>query len=101
VDQLIFERLRRTLVGMQSARNWKSGTIPDKTFYGYMASITNLYAASDGDFFTYFFTKHKLGPVVGERTWADVTGIWDYIPLIDGGYMTQPEFSLYGLIATG
>jgi tricorn protease len=28
VDQLIFERLRRVLAGMDSARNWESGTVP-------------------------------------------------------------------------
>ena len=97
VDQLIFERLRRILVGMQSARNWKSTTIPDITFDGYMACIANGYTASDGDFFAHFFKKYKLGPLVGERTWGGVRGIRGYIPLIDGGYVTRPEFSLYGL----
>jgi tricorn protease len=97
VDQLIFERLRRILVGMQAARNWQSDTVPDDVFYGYMACVTNHYAASDGDFFTYFFKKYQLGPVVGERTWGGVRGIRGFIPLIDGGYITRPEFSLYGL----
>jgi tricorn protease len=97
VDELIFERLRRILSGMSSARNWKSGTIPDMTFYGYLACIDNHYSASDGDFFAYFFKKYNLGPVIGERTWGGVRGIRGYIPLIDGGYITRPEFSLYGL----
>jgi tricorn protease len=97
VDELIFDRLRRTLVGMESARNWKSDTIPEKTFHGYLACVTNHYAASDGDFFTFFFKKYKLGPVVGERTWGGVRGIRGYIRLMDGGYVTRPEFSLYGL----
>ena len=34
VDQLIFERLRRILAGMDSARNFASGTIPDVVFNG-------------------------------------------------------------------
>ena len=97
VDQIIFERLRRVLAGMGSARNFEIGTIPDNVFYGYMACVTNHYAASDGDFFTYFFKHYKLGPVIGERTWGGVRGIRGYIPLIDGGYITRPEFSLYGL----
>lgn len=97
VDQIIFERLRRILAGMESARNFKSSTIPDDVFFGYMACVTNHYAASDGDFFTYFFKKYKLGPVIGTRTWGGVRGIRGYIPLIDGGYITRPEFSLYGL----
>jgi tricorn protease len=97
VDQLIFERLRRILAGMDSARNFESGTDPDVVFYGHMACITNEYAASDGDFFSYFFKKYKLGPLIGMRTWGGVRGIRGEIPLMDGGYVTRPEFSLYGL----
>ena len=97
VDQLIFERLRRVLAGMESARNWESTTIPEIVFHGYMACITNYAAASDGDFFSYFFKQYKLGPLIGTRTWGGVRGIRGEIPLMDGGYITRPEFSLYGL----
>ena len=97
VDQLIFERLRRVLAGMDSARNFESGTIPDVVFHGYLACITNRYAASDGDFFSYFFKQYKLGPLIGERTWGGVRGIRGEFELMDGGYITRPEFSLYGL----
>jgi tricorn protease len=97
VDQIILEHLRRILVAMESARNFASNTIPDNVFYGYMADLSNRYSASDGDFFTYFFKKYKLGPVIGERTWGGVRGIRGYIPEIDGGYFTRPEFSLYNL----
>ena len=97
VDQIIFERLRRILAGMESARNWSSDTIPPNTFHGHMACVTNRYAASDGDFFSYFFKVYKLGPLIGERTWGGVRGIRGLIPLIDGGYITRPEFALYGL----
>ena len=97
VDQLIFARLRRTLTAMQSARNWENAPIPFPVFYGYMACVTNHYAASDGDFFSYFFKQYKLGPLIGERTWGGVRGIRGNIPLIDGGYITRPEFALYGL----
>ena len=97
VDQLIFERLRRILAGMDSARNFESVTVPDVVFHGYMVCVTNEYAASNGDFFSYYFKKYKLGPLVGMRTWGGVRGIRGYIPLMDGGYITRPEFSLYGL----
>jgi tricorn protease len=97
VDQLIFERLRRVLAGMETARNWEPDTIPGNVFYGPMACVTNHYAASDGDFFSYYFKVYKLGPLIGERTWGGVRGIRGEIPLIDGGYITRPEFSLYGL----
>jgi tricorn protease len=97
VDQLIFERLRRILVGMGAARNFESSTTPPVVFHGYMACITNQYAASDGDIFSQFFKVYKLGPLIGERTWGGVRGIRGDIPLIDGGYITRPEFADYDL----
>jgi tricorn protease len=97
VDELIFERLRRILSGMDAARNWESGTRPANVFYGSMVCLTNHYAASDGDIFSYGFKQYKLGPLIGERTWGGVRGIRGNIPLMDGGYITRPEFSLYGL----
>jgi tricorn protease len=97
VDQLIFERLRRILAGMSAARNFESSTVPDVVFHGPMAAIANEYSASDGDIFTYAFKFYKLGPVIGMRTWGGVRGIRGEIPLLDGGYITRPEFARYGL----
>ena len=97
VDQLIFERLRRVLAGMDSARNWESGTVPPVVFHGAMACVTNHYAASDGDIFSYFFKYYKLGPLIGERTWGGVRGIRGQFPLMDGGFITRPEFARYDL----
>jgi tricorn protease len=97
VDQLVFERLRRVLAGMDAARNFASTTVPDTVFQGSLACVTNEYAASDGDIFTYFFKYYKIGPVIGMRTWGGVRGIRGEIPLLDGGYITRPEFARYGL----
>jgi len=97
VDQLIFARLRRVLAGMGSNRNWESGTVPPVVFNGAMACVTNHYAASDGDIFSYYFKHYKLGPLIGERTWGGVRGIRGNIPLMDGGYITRPEAARYDL----
>jgi tricorn protease len=97
VDQLIFERLRRILSGMDSARNFKSNTVPPNVFHGSMVCLTNHYAASDGDIFSYFFKQYKLGPLIGERTWGGVRGIRGNMQLLDGGYITRPEFARYDL----
>ena len=62
-----------------------------------MACITNHYAASDGDFFSYFFKQYKLGPLIGEPHLGRRARHPRQIPLMDGGYITRPEFSLYSL----
>ena len=97
VDPLLFERLRRVVAGMSAARNFESQTDPGNVFTGSLIAVTNEYAASDGDIFSYYFKVYKLGPLLGMRTWGGVRGIRGEIPLIDGGYITRPEFSVYGL----
>jgi tricorn protease len=98
VSELIIERLRRVLAGLGNARNSRFiGTYPSQVFYGPMVCLINHYSASDGDIFPYYFKKYGLGPLIGTRTWGGVTGIRGYSPLVDGGYVTRPEFGSYGL----
>jgi tricorn protease len=96
VDQIIFERLRRILVGMVSSRNFANSTIPGMVFNGHLVCIINGYTASDGDKFSYYFKQYHLGPLIGMRTWGGVRGLL-FVPLLDGGIITRPEYSIYGL----
>ncbi|MGD8690265.1 MAG: PDZ domain-containing protein [Gammaproteobacteria bacterium] len=97
IDQILLERLRRVLIGMETNRERIAGTIPQQVLHGHMVCLDNHYSASDGDIFPWFFKKYQLGPVIGERTWGGVRGIRGEWELLDGGYITIPEFSLYGL----
>ncbi len=97
IDQIALERLRRVLVGMAVNRQRQPFTIPSELQVGYKVCLANHYSASDGDIFPYYFKAYGLGPVIGTRTWGGVRGIRGYWPLMDGGYVTIPEDSLYGL----
>jgi tricorn protease len=97
IDQMLLERLRRVLVGMATNREGVPFTEPPQVLHGYMACLINHYSASDGDIFPYYFRKYGLGPLIGTRTWGGVRGIRGFWPLADGGYVTIPEDSLYGL----
>jgi len=57
--------------------------------------LVNNYSASDGDLFAYSFKKHKIGTVVGMRTWGGVVGIRGSLPFIDGTDLYKPEFAAY------
>ncbi len=94
VSQMILERLRRIVAGLGKARNQKVlETYPDAAYNGHLVCLANEYSASDGDIFPYFFKYYKLGPLVGKRTWGGVIGIRGYNRLVDGGYITRPEFA--------
>ena len=97
IDQILLERLRRILIGMETNRQGEPGLIPGEVLYGYKVALINHYSASDGDIFPYYFSKYNLGPLIGTRTWGGVRGIRGYWKLLDGGYITVPEFSIFGL----
>ncbi|HEY3777664.1 MAG TPA: S41 family peptidase [Rhizomicrobium sp.] len=97
IDQIALERLRRMLVGMATDREWAGTTIPQQLILGPKACLINNYSASDGDIFPFYFRKYGLGPLIGTRTWGGVRGIRGDWSLLDGGYITVPEDSLYGI----
>jgi tricorn protease len=96
IDQIILERLRRVLVGMSTNRERAAMTIPQQLIDGPKICLLNQFSASDGDIFPYYFRKYGLGSLLGMRSWGGVRGIRGNWNLLDGGYITVPEDSLYG-----
>jgi tricorn protease len=97
VSPMIIERLRREAAMVGIARNAAPTIDPSGTFVGPMACLLNEFSASDGDIVAYRFRHHKLGPLIGKRSWGGVVGIRGSLPLLDGGDLRKPEFSRYDL----
>jgi tricorn protease len=97
IDQIVLARLRRELIGMSTDREGAAMSIPQQLIAGPKVCLINHLSASDGDIFPYYFRKYGLGPLIGTRTWGGVRGIRGTWSLLDGGYITVPEDSLYGL----
>ena len=96
VSPMIIERLRRELSMMGMARNVPTpDSKPNGMLVGPKVLLVNEYSASDGDLFPYQFKYHKLGVVIGKRTWGGVVGIRGSLPFIDGGTLHKPEFAHY------
>ncbi|CAN5674245.1 S41 family peptidase [soil metagenome] len=88
------------------ARHYQAGiqqrTAPGDAFdevaiEGPKAMLINGYAGSGGDFFPWMFRHNNLGPLIGKRTWGGLVGIGAGAPLVDGGSVTAPEFSIFDL----
>jgi tricorn protease len=97
IDQILLERLRRVLAGMNTNRQGVPLTDPPVLSNSYKVCLINAYSASDGDIFPYYFRKYGIGPLIGTRTWGGVRGIRGNWPLLDNGYITVPEGTQYGL----
>jgi tricorn protease len=97
VSSIIIENLRRVAAMISVTRNSKPDINPEGTLYGPMVMLCDEFSASDGDIVTYRFKTYNMGKVVGKRTWGGVTGIRGTLPLVDGGFINRPEFSIYDL----
>jgi tricorn protease len=93
VSPMIIERLRRELSLLSAPRNGRPGAKPDGTMVGPKILLVDQYSASDGDLFPYQFKYHRLGTIVGTRTWGGVVGIRGSLPIVDGGSLNRPEFA--------
>lgn len=96
VSPMIIERLRREVAMMGVARGAPPDPDPGAVMIGPMVCLMDEFSASDGDIFPYRFRKHKLGKLIGKRTWGGVVGIRGTLPFIDGGYLNKPEFATFG-----
>ncbi len=95
VSPMIIERLRRELVLVDIARNGTPQANPGAMIVGPKVLLADEFSASDGDLVTWRFKTHKIGPVIGKRTWGGVVGISGTLPFLDGGVLNKPEFSRY------
>jgi tricorn protease len=95
VSPQIIERLRREVAMINMARNTAPHPNPAEMLMGPRVCLVNEFSASDGDIFPYRFRLHKLGKLIGKRTWGGVIGIRGSLPLLDGGSLNKPEFASY------
>jgi tricorn protease len=61
---------------------------------GQVVAVTNEWAFSDGDYFSEFFKRLKIGPLVGHRTGGGVVGSNGYT-LVDGGAIGIPNYGAW------
>jgi tricorn protease len=95
VSGLILGKLLQQRVGIDQSRWTGAQPYPMQSPAGPIVALTNEFAGSDGDIFSHSFKLYGLGPLIGNRTWGGVIGIWPRHHLMDGGITTQPEFAFW------
>lgn len=68
---------------------------PNAGIFGPKVMLINERAGSGGDLLPYLFSKMKIGPLVGTKTWGGLVGTWDTPPFVDGGRMVAPRGGFY------
>ncbi len=97
VADYIIDELERPLRNCAITREGEKFCSPLAQIYGPKTMIINEMSGSGGDALPWMFKQDKVGPLVGTRTWGGLVGIWNYPPLLDGGFVTAPRGAIYGL----
>jgi tricorn protease len=95
IPDRFIELLGRRVTNYWGVRNGRDWQTPNVAHNGPKAMLANCWSGSGGDCFPWLFRKNGLGPVIGQRTWGGLIGITGAPPLIDGGHVTVPTFSIY------
>jgi len=96
LDPYIFlQRLNTKPLAYWTRRYSHDQTIPSTTINAHMVCLTNKYAGSGGDMLPFEFREMGMGPVIGTRTWGGLVGVSQFIPLVDGGILTAPDYRIY------
>ena len=91
----IVDYMRRPLMNYWRTREGADFTTPVGSIYGPKVMLIDEYAGSGGDALPWYFRRAQVGKLVGKRTWGGLVGIYDYPPLVDGGYVSAPRVAFY------
>jgi len=95
IPDRFIELLGRRVTNYWAVRDGRDWQTPHVAHHGPKAMLANGWSGSGGDCFPWLFQKNGLGPVIGQRTWGGLIGMTGTPPLIDGGHVTVPTFSIY------
>lgn len=92
-DFMVYE-MKKSLDGAFTPRDGKDWPTPGSTIYGPKVMLINQWAGSGGDMFPWLFRHHKIGPLVGKRTWGGLVAAFGF-GLADGGSVNSPNCAFY------
>lgn len=87
--------LRRPYVSHWAMRSGRDMKTPHASIQGPKVMLIDETAGSGGDYLPWMFRELGLGKLVGRRTWGGLVGIFGFPVLMDGGFVTAPNFAIW------
>jgi tricorn protease len=95
VADYYIDLLRRPFIANWAMRYGEDLKTPTASIQGPKVMIIDETAGSGGDLLPWMFSKFKLGPLVGKRTWGGLVGTLGFPALMDGGGVTAPNLAIW------
>jgi tricorn protease len=87
--------LRRPFISYWAMRYGADLRTPVASIQGPKAMLIDETAGSGGDLLPWMFSKFKMGPLIGKRTWGGLVGTLGFPVLMDGGGITAPNLAIW------
>ncbi|MCG6961640.1 MAG: PDZ domain-containing protein [Acidobacteria bacterium] len=94
---IFLQRLAKKPLSFWTRRYSHDQVTPWMLTRAHLVCLTDRHAGSGGDELPLEFRAKGLGPVIGTRTWGGLVGVSMFIDMIDGGYLTAPDYRTYTL----
>ncbi len=95
VNDFMVNEMQKPLDFIDIARYGKPLKDPSSGIYGPKVMLINEMAGSGGDIFPFIFKLHKVGKLVGRRTWGAMISSYGF-QVIDGGSVRAPDDAMAG-----
>jgi tricorn protease len=94
VDDFFVREMEKPLDYGSMTRHGHDWVIPNNAIYGPKVMLVNEGAGSGGDIFPFEFRLHKVGRIIGKRTWGAMISAYGF-QLLDGGSIRAPDDAMY------
>lgn len=95
IPNRFIELLNRPVTNYWARRDGADWVWPPDSHQGTLVMLANGLAGSGGDMFPWLFKHHKLGTLIGTRTWGGLVGLTGNPGFIDNGSISVPTFGFY------
>jgi tricorn protease-like protein/C-terminal processing protease CtpA/Prc len=95
IPNRFIELLNRPVTNYWARRDGADWVWPPDSHQGTLVMLANGLAGSGGDMFPWLFKHHKLGTLIGTRTWGGLVGLSGNPGFIDNGRISVPTFGFY------
>lgn len=94
IADFLMREMTKMISAKTTTRHGEPFLIPSQGIYGPKVMLTNELAGSGGDILPYLFRQHKVGPIIGKRTWGSMLINYGF-QLADGGSISSPDDAMF------
>lgn len=96
INDYMIHEMEKKLDAAFAPRYMQPWPTPGAAIFGPKVMLANEMSGSGGDMFPWLFKKHKIGKLIGKRTWGGLVAAASF-GLVDGGQINAPDYAFFNV----